>query len=285
MTAKKTLLVVLAHPDDESFGTGGTLALYARRGVDVHLVCATRGEAGEMDPEYLEGFESIADRRVSELRCAAGVLGLSGVHYLDFRDSGMAGSVDNQHPQALINAPLDEVAGRIVPFIRSIKPQVVITFDPIGGYKHPDHIAIQRATVRAFKLAGDPAYENGLSPYSPQKLYFHLFPKRMLRWTVRLMQLVGRDPRHFGKNGDIDLLAIVEEGDFPTHARIDYQEVDSERQAAAACHSSQLGAMQRKGIQAWLMSLFNHHDHYMRAEPPALGKVKEKDLFEGIIGD
>ena len=97
---KPTILSVLAHPDDESFGMGGTLAHYANRGVSVHLICATRGEVGEVDPEYLENFESIAERRESELRCAANKLGLSGVHFLDYRDSGMPGSEDNQHPRS-----------------------------------------------------------------------------------------------------------------------------------------------------------------------------------------
>jgi LmbE family N-acetylglucosaminyl deacetylase len=132
----------------------------------------------------------------------------------------MPGSEDNQHPQALINAPLEEVAGHVVHYIRVLKPQVVITFDPIGGYKHPDHIAIHKATVRAFKLAGDPDYPgpSGLPAYQPQKLYYSIFPKRVLRWAVRIMPLVGRNPRHFGRNGDIDLVDLVESGDFPTHA-------------------------------------------------------------------
>ena len=102
---QKTILAVLAHPDDESFGMGGTLALYARQGATVHLVCATRGEAGSVDPRYLEGFASIAERRKAELRCAAEKLGLAGVHFLDYRDSGMPGSPDNTHPQSLSLRP------------------------------------------------------------------------------------------------------------------------------------------------------------------------------------
>ncbi|MCX6037158.1 MAG: PIG-L family deacetylase, partial [Chloroflexi bacterium] len=115
--SKLTLLAVLAHPDDESFGMGGTLALYASRGVDVHLVCATRGEVGGVAPQLLEGFESIAKLRESELRCAAGVLGLTSVHFLGYRDSGMPGSLDNTHPQALAAQPLDEVAAKVVRYI------------------------------------------------------------------------------------------------------------------------------------------------------------------------
>ncbi len=107
------MLAVLAHPDDESFGPGGTLALYARRGVDVHLVCATRGEVADGLPRNCwPGTPSIGALREHELRCAAGHLGLTGVHFLGYRDSGMPGSEDNRHPQALAAAPLDEVAGR-----------------------------------------------------------------------------------------------------------------------------------------------------------------------------
>ena len=150
---KRILLAVLAHPDDETFGTGGTLALYARSGAEVHLICATRGEVGEMDPKLLRGFDSIAERREHELRCAAELLGLSGVHFLGYRDSGMPGSPDNSHPNALAAQPLDKVAADVAQWIHALKPQVVITFDPIGGYRHPDHIAIQKATVKAFEDA------------------------------------------------------------------------------------------------------------------------------------
>ena len=285
LPSKPVLLAVLAHPDDESFGMGGTLALYARRGVAVNLICATRGEVGEVAPEFLEGFASIADLRVSELRCAAGILQLSGVYYLDYRDSGMAGSPDNAHPQALINAPLDQAAARIAHYIRILQPQVVITFDPIGGYKHPDHIAIQRATVPAFHLAGDPAFQDpdGLAPYQPQKLYYHVFPKGALRLVVRILPLFRRDPRHFGRNGDIDLLDLVEAGDFPVHAQIDYRSVQAEHDAAGACHASQVGGgPPSRGPLAWFWRRMGGKDQFMQAYPPVQGKLKEHDLFAGI---
>ena len=131
-------MAVLAHPDDETFGMGGTLALYAQKGVSVHLICATRGEVGDVEPHFMEGYESIGELREHELRCAAEILGLSGVHFLDYRDSGMPGSPDNEHPQALAAAPLDEVAAKVTGYIRELQPQVVLTFDPIGGYRHPD---------------------------------------------------------------------------------------------------------------------------------------------------
>jgi LmbE family N-acetylglucosaminyl deacetylase len=280
---KKVLLAVLAHPDDESFGMGGTLAYYASKGVDVYLVCATRGEVGDVDPKYLEGFHSIAERREAELRCAAGILDLAGVTFLNYRDSGMPGSPDNQHPKALVAAPLSEVAKRVATQIRRYHPQVVVTFDPIGGYKHPDHIAIQRATTQAFSLAGDPTYEDGQPPYQPQKLYYHVIPKNFLSMGVNLLKLFGRDPHHFGRNRDIDLAELVDEGDFPVNAEIDIRSVREKKDAAGACHASQLeGGPPRRGLVTWLLHFWDSKEQYMRAQPEALKGRKERDLFAGV---
>jgi N-acetyl-1-D-myo-inositol-2-amino-2-deoxy-alpha-D-glucopyranoside deacetylase len=278
--SKLTLLAVLAHPDDESFGMGGTLALYASRGVDVHLVCATRGEVGEVAPELLKGFESIAKLRESELRCAAGVLGLTGVHFLDYRDSGMPGSPDNSHPQALAAQPLDDVAAKVVHYIRELKPQIVLTFDPIGGYRHPDHIAIQRATVRAFEQAGNADFAaDSLPVYSPERLYFHKMPNGLLKFAVKFLPLIGKDPHKFGSNGDIDLVPIAEV-DFPTHARIDIRSVLKKKEKAGACHASQGGGRMGGGVITLLMRLFSGYETFMRAYPPVAEREKlAYDLF------
>jgi len=279
-----SMLVCLAHPDDETFGMGGTLALYARRGVQVHLVCATRGDVGDVDKELLQGFSSVADRRESELRCAASTLGLAGVHFLGYRDSGMPGSHDNQHPNALAAQPVDEVAGKIVHYIRLLKPQVIVTFDPIGGYKHPDHIAIHRATVRAFELASDPGFITDLSPFQVTKLYYHTMPKDLIRWTVRLAPLFGVDPRHFGRNRDIDMASVATEGNFPTHARINCRSVREIRDEAINCHHSQLGgAMGRRGPMTVLRRYMGGTETFMRAVPAPEKGLHERDLFRGVI--
>ena len=279
----RTLLSVLAHPDDESFGMGGTLAFYAQRGVAVHLICATRGEAGDVDEPYLQGFRSKAERRESELRCAAMKLGLAGVQFLGYRDSGMPGSPDNQHPQALINAPLEQVAAQVAHAIRELRPQVVLTFDPIGGYKHPDHIAVHKATVRACELAGQADYQDGLPPHRPEKLYYYTIPKGLLRLTVRVMPLFGRDPRHFGRNGDVDLTILVKEGDFPIHAVIDYSSAAQAKDDATGCHESQLGAPSlRRGPMRWAQMLIGQKEHFMRAYPPPMNGRREMDLFAGL---
>ena len=220
---------------------------------------------------------------LSELRCAAGILGLAGVHFLGYRDSGMPGSPDNLHSQALAAASLEDVAERVAHIIRVVRPQVVLTFDPIGGYKHPDHIAIQRATTRAFALAGETSFEDNLLPYQPQKLYYHVFPKGWLKPAVRIMPLLGRNPRRFGRNGDIDLRAIVEEGDFPTNVVVDIRGVLEKKEAAAVCHASQLGGgPPRRGWMRWVMHLWAEHERFMRAIPPAPAKLRERDLFEGV---
>ncbi|HEY71248.1 MAG TPA: GlcNAc-PI de-N-acetylase [Anaerolineae bacterium] len=278
------LMAILAHPDDESFGTGGTLALYAQRGVRVHLICATRGEVGNVPPKMMQGFKHIAELREHELRCAAQVLGLEGVHFLDYRDSGMPGSPDNQHPRALAATPVDEVVSKLVPLLRRWRPQVVITFDPIGGYCHPDHVAIHHAAVQAFHAAGDPAYApQDLPAYQPQKLYFHIFPRRLMRWLSRLLPWFGIDPQRFGRNQDIDLVQISQP-DYPVHARINYRPVGATKQQASACHASQEGPPSA-GLLGLIFRLGFQHDTYMRAHPPTPPRQIERDLFEGITPD
>ncbi len=285
MSLFSTLVFVGAHPDDESFGVGGTLAQYAAAGDKVYYICGTRGEVGEVPPEMLKGFASIADLRSHELKCAAEIIGLADVIYLGYRDSGMAGTEDNKHPQALAAAPLDEVAGRIVAIFRRLKPEVVITFDPIGGYHHPDHVAMHHATVMAFKAAGDPRQYPKAGPlFKPQKLYFHVFPHRFLKFMVKVMAFFGRDVHHFGRNKDIDLASFIEE-DFPVHAVIRLKKPSVlTRERAAACHASQLsGGPQRMGLLGLIRKLLGQRDSFMRAEPPVKGHRKEHDLFQGVV--
>lgn len=277
-------MAVLAHPDDETFGMGGTLAKYAHDEVNVYLVCATRGEVGEMDEEFLKGFNSPAERREYELSCAAKNLGIKEVIFLNYRDSGMVGSEHNRHPESLFAANLEKVAEEVVQIIRRLQPAVVITFDPIGGYRHPDHIKIHDATVKAFQLASKPEYKDGLNQeaFQVKKLYFHSIPKNFLRWMVRLMKLVGKDPRKFGKNQDIDLVSIAEVH-YPTHAIINYSKFVKLRNEASACHSSQGGSRVSGGLMGWLQRILGSKDRFMRASPePYPGEKIENDLFQGI---
>jgi len=273
-------MVVLAHPDDESFGMGGTLAMYARRGVAVHLVCATRGEVGEVEPQLLKRFKSIADLRVHELACAAKKLGLTSVDFLGYRDSGMQGSQDNKNPKSLYSAPLEKVSEKIVFLMKKYQPQIVATFDPAGGYLHPDHVAIHRATEKAFFMFHN-LNSGKEDDYRPQKLYFHTMPVGVFKYFVKLMPWLGMNPHQFGKNKDIDLTQIINR-EFPTHARINYREVVELRDQAAACHASQGGGRSSNFFMQILDKFFGNNDTFMRAYPPPVKGLIEKDLFDGV---
>ncbi|HSK66002.1 MAG TPA: PIG-L family deacetylase [Anaerolineales bacterium] len=280
----KTILAVLAHPDDESFGLGGTLALYARKGHNTYLVCATRGEAGTVDAEYLNGFKDTAELRTDELLRAAKHLGLKEVFFLGYRDSGMPGMEANKHPDAQINHPIDEVAGRIVKYIRELKPDIVLTFDPIGGYKHPDHIHVHLATKLAFDRSDDASFhpESG-APFKPQALYYQVFPREFLKWMTRLMPLLGKDPRKWGRNGDIDLKELAEV-EFPVHVRLDIRSVADIKREAGAQHASQGGVGMRQGLMGFVTRVFGEKEDFMCAYPPVPnGRQKAtRDLFDHL---
>jgi LmbE family N-acetylglucosaminyl deacetylase len=282
---ERRILSVLAHPDDESFGMGGTLAKYASEGARVQLICATRGEAGEVDQDCLDGYESIADLRIDELNCAVKALGIEQVHLLPYRDSGMTGSQDNNHTQALMNAPLEEVAKQVAVIIREFKPQVVLTFDPAGGYRHPDHIAIHQATTLGVKFAGDPMVEMDYPPYQPARLYYHTIPRHFIRFNVQLLRFLGKDPSKYGRNQDIDLTQIAED-DFPVHVIVDYSSYAARKVTASECHASQGGrGLTRRPMRllAWLLG-GRSRDQFMQAIPSLEENAKplRKDLFAGI---
>ena len=277
----KVILAVLAHPDDESFGMGGTLAYYSTQGVDVHLICATRGEAGTVDPEFLENHKDIAALREEELRCAAKTLELASVIFLDYRDSGMPGSEDNRHPNSLVSAPLEQVAEKVVHGIRRLRPQVVLTFDPVGGYHHPDHIAIHNATVQAFHAAGDGSqFPHAGNPFQPERLYYNALNRRRLRWLVRMMRLAGKDPSRVGRNKDIDLTALARDQDTPPHVSINYRSVEKRKHQADACHASQLdGRFSRFSLLELYWRLTGRRDTFTRAFPPVPDQYRSTDLF------
>lgn len=276
-----------AHPDDESFGIGSTLAQYAASGVKAYYVCSTGGEIGTVDPKHLTNHDTIEQLRVDELKCAAEVLGLAGVYYLDYRDSGMRGSEDNKHPDSMAMAPVEEAAGRAVKIIREIRPDVVITHDSGGGYGHPDHIATHNAVVKAFYAASDPdQYPEAGPVFQPGKLYFGVRSRRLMRVMVKLMPLFGQDPHHFGRNGDVDLTKTTSV-DYPIHAviRLSKRAVET-RNRAVACHASQSGGGRRRPGLFRMMELIGKiqgpRDSFMREYPPPLNGRREKDLFEGV---
>jgi len=286
MNKQKTLVFFGAHPDDESFGAGSTLAQYAAAGVKVYCVSSTGGEMGTVAPKYLNRYETIEKLRAAELKCAAQVLGLAGVFYLGYRDSGMRGSAGNKHSDALAMAPIEEVTERAVKIIREIKPDIVITHDDTGGYGHPDHIATHNAVVKAFYAASDSGqYPKAGAVFQPRKLYFLVRPRRMMKWMVNLMPLFGQDPHHFGRNKDVDLTRMNDvKYNFHAVIRLKKQAVEM-RNKAVACHASQSSG-QRRPLLFIIIEIIEKirgsRDYYVRAYPLPTNHRLEKDLFEGI---
>ena len=282
--SSRRLLIVYAHPDDESFGNAGTIVRYTAAGTDVHYACATRGDVGEVKPELLEGYADLAALRTVEMQHAAEAIGLSSVHFLGYRDSGMSGSPDNDHPNAFCHAPREIVTGQIVGLIRALKPQVVLTFNPYGGYGHPDHIAAHYATVAAFHAAADPAQypeqiAEGLEPWQPQKLYYSTFGGTFFRLIILGIRLRGRDPRRFGQNGDIDLTRITGEI-TPTTTTIDSANFLAQKERAWAAHASQQsGRSFLARLPTPLRRLFSANENFTRVVPPWNGGKIERDLF------
>jgi LmbE family N-acetylglucosaminyl deacetylase len=280
--SKRVLLAVFAHPDDESFGPGGTLARYAREGAEVWLVCATDGNAGTVDAAMLEGYKSTSQLRAAELCCAAQTLGLAGIDWLAYRDSGMQGAAENDHPDSLFQAPMDKVVGQIVASIRKHRPQVIICDNQFGGYGHPDHIKLHRATTKAFYAAADAGqYPDAGAPHQALALYHTAFGFKAFKWLVRVMPIAGRDPTKFGKNGDIDLTEIVK-WETPVHARIDVRKYLDVKWAAGQCHKSQGGPMEMtKRLPGWVVRRMFGFEGFTQAVPaPRRGKIIN-DLFPG----
>lgn len=173
--AELTLMAVHAHPDDECFGTGGVLAKYAAEGIRTVLVTATGGEEGEIhDPDLTEAEARprLKEIREVELRRAAEILQIGALELLGYRDSGMAGTPANEHPDNFHNADLGEATGRLVALIRRYRPQALVTYNEDGGYGHPDHLQCHRVTALAFAAAGDPErYPEAGPAWQPAKLY------------------------------------------------------------------------------------------------------------------
>ncbi len=149
-----TLVCFHAHPDDESIATGGTMALAARDGHDVVLVCATRGEQGEPQPGVLDEGEQLWERRVVETHRAAEILGVGRVEFLGYEDSGMIGEATNENPACFWQADVEEAAQRLARLLTEVAADVLTIYDSHGGYGHPDHIQVHRVGKRAAEIAG-----------------------------------------------------------------------------------------------------------------------------------
>lgn len=145
------LLAVFAHPDDEAFSSAGTFAALSDQGVAITLICATRGEAGEISDPALANSETLGAVREAELRAAMREVGVSDIRLLGFRDSGMVGAKENDDPRAFVNADVGRVAADVVRAIDELAPAAVVSFGPDGIYGHPDHLMAHRVVLEAFR--------------------------------------------------------------------------------------------------------------------------------------
>ncbi|MCB0063778.1 MAG: PIG-L family deacetylase, partial [Caldilineaceae bacterium] len=206
MARELTLLGVFAHPDDESFGSGGTLARYAQEGKAVHVIIATDGIAGSVEEStQLADHDSLAQIRSTELSNAAVALGVTSIWSLPYRDSGMRNTDANLHPDTLMQQPLPKITEELIGHIQRLQPDVIVTHDPFGGYGHPDHVRCCEATTAAFHQIRSQAMDGA---YRPRKLYYSALDKRFLKAIVKIMPLFRQDPRKIGRNQDIDLVEI-----------------------------------------------------------------------------
>ena len=173
------LLAIFPHPDDETFTSAGVMAAAVERGVPVTVISATRGEAGESSIPGLEDPERLGIVRERELRDAMEQIGVTDVRLLNYRDSGMEGSPEAEHPKALVRATIAEVAAELAPHIRAVRPQLVITHGRDGIYGHPDHLHLHYAVLHAIEAAADPRYKGRDASESWQNplLYFATIPR------------------------------------------------------------------------------------------------------------
>lgn len=248
-----TLLVALAHPDDETFGTGGLMARAVEEGHRVVIVCATRGEVGEIADPSLATPETLGEVRERELRSAARALGVTDVRVLGFRDSGMAGTPENDDPRALVNAAPEDVVGALVRHIRDARPDVVVTFEPGGVYGHPDHVTISERASAAVDAAADPGRFSGSgAAHRVPRFYYVAIPKNVLREFKNEAASAGVQ---WGLADAMRIEDAVDESRID--AALDVTPWIARKKAAVAAHATQLGTMS-KMPEGFTERMFGH---------------------------
>ncbi|MFD7862344.1 N-acetyl-1-D-myo-inositol-2-amino-2-deoxy-alpha-D-glucopyranoside deacetylase [Streptomyces sp. NPDC059783] len=243
----RRLLLVHAHPDDESINNGATMARYAAEGARVTLVTCTLGEEGEVIPPGLAHLtadrdDSLGPYRSGELAAAMKELGVTDHRFLGgagrYRDSGMMDTPPNHRPGAFWSASLDEAAGHLVDVIREVRPQVLVTYDPDGGYGHPDHIQAHRVATRAAELAADPAHRPGSgAPHTIAKIYWNRVPRTVAE--EGFARLRAADPAPFpGVAAVGDVPGVVDDALITTE--IDAGAYGGAKAAAMRAHATQI---------------------------------------------
>jgi LmbE family N-acetylglucosaminyl deacetylase len=269
MTDPLRLLVVFAHPDDESMGMGGTLAKYAAEGVETYYICASRGERGWFGPEKQNpGLRVLGQLRTKELENAIQELGVKGLYFLEYVD----GEVDQaNHAEAI---------GKIATHIRRIKPQVVVTFPPDGNYGHPDHIAVGQFTSAAIVCAADSSYQD-LENFPAQrvsKLYYMVDSENFINLITPFMSDMTFPV-------DDQIRGEVPWKEWMITTRIDMAEYCPAAWRAIQCHQSQLpslGMLAEMHEDAAVAVLAMQGTFYRAFSLVNGGREVEKDLFEGV---
>jgi mycothiol S-conjugate amidase len=274
----RRLLGVFAHPDDESYGPAGTLAVHSAAGVDVHIAIMTDGAAGTPAAGFPDG-DGLAEVRRRELQAAAAVLDAT-LHHYSYRDSGYTGDQRNGDPDAFINVDRAGPTADLVQLIRKIRPEVVITHDENGGYRHPDHIRCHEVVKAAFEAAGDPARFPDLGPpFRPARLYSETMSNRWIKVFSWILRLVRRDPTRFGVNSDIDLTHVGMDPSRIT-TQIDVRRGWAAKKAAATCHASQRGGSgPLSWTPAWVLALLAPREAFIRECPQPPPRRREQSLF------
>ncbi|MDD9378685.1 N-acetyl-1-D-myo-inositol-2-amino-2-deoxy-alpha-D-glucopyranoside deacetylase [Streptomyces sp. ZAF1911] len=294
----RRLLLVHAHPDDESINNGVTMAKYAAEGVHVALVTCTLGEEGEVIPPDLAHLtadreDALGAHRIGELAEAMKELGVADHRFLGgpgrFRDSGMMGAEQNHRPGAFWSADVDEAAGYLVEVIRELRPQVLVTYDPDGGYGHPDHIQAHRVATRAAELAAEPAYRRDLgAPHAIEKLYWNRVPRTVVEEGFARLHEAGNEVPFPEPATPDDVPGVV--ADERITAEIGGDEAAEQafvaaKTAAMRAHATQIAvdgpffALSNDLAQP----LFTHEYYELAVGTPGVpAGERERDLFAGV---
>nr|WP_231126797.1 N-acetyl-1-D-myo-inositol-2-amino-2-deoxy-alpha-D-glucopyranoside deacetylase [Motilibacter aurantiacus] len=290
----RRILLVHAHPDDESINNGVTMAKYAAEGAHVTLLTCTLGEEGEvLVPELAhlaaDREDRLGEHRVEELATAMEALGVRDFRFLGgpgrWRDSGMMGLATNDRPDCFWQADLEEAARLVADVIREVRPQVLVTYDENGGYGHPDHIQAHRAAMRGLELAADPAHVDaeGREPWRTQKVYWNAMPESRLREGLRRLREAGDTTSFEGMDPEGEMPSFVVPDDQIT-AAVDGTGYVAAKLAAMRAHATQISLdgpffalSNNLGDEVWAIE----HYRQVRGERAVPDGV-EDDLFTGL---
>ncbi len=295
MTADRRVLLVHAHPDDETINNGATMARYVAEGAAVTLLTCTLGEEGEiLVPELAQLAADQADQlggyRIGELRAAMAALGVTDVRFLGgagrYRDSGMMGTPANEHPRAFWQADPDEATAHAVAVIREVRPQVLVAYDENGGYGHPDHIQAHRVAMRGADAAADAGYRPDLGPaWDVAKVYWNASPRSVVRAGIEAMAALG-ESSPFDGLGDLDEVPFAVPDDVVTTA-VDGSAHADRKDAAMRAHPTQItvdGPFFALSNNLGLEVMALEHYRLVRGErgPGSGPHGWEDDLFAGL---